>query len=303
MEMNDEVFQKNVALLTQVTDAEARMLPDHEAQLPSVETLGEIVSLVKMMVFPGFFDKRQIDSDIRSYHIGVNMERLVCLLKQQISLALLFNQHDTQQAKKEGDRLTQQFIDRLPELKNMLYTDVEAVFADDPAARSYSEVIFSYPVILAMIHYRVAHELYEMGIPVIPRIITEQAHALTGIDIHPGARIGTHFSIDHGTGVVIGETSVIGNHVRLFQGVTLGAGHPDRPQPAGRNMVRLSVPRHPIIEDRVTVYSNSTLLGRITIGHDTVVGGNVWLTHSVPAGSLVLQGKSQDMSFSGGLGI
>jgi serine O-acetyltransferase len=298
--MNNDIFQKNVAILAKVSEEEERIVPATDAPLPSVEALSTIVELVKVIVFPGFFDKRQIDSNIRSYHIGVNMERLLSLLKQQIELALLFDAHDDgEAASRDSQMLAMKFIDRLPEIKRLLYTDVEAIFNDDPAVRNYSEVIFCYPVVEAMIHYRVAHELLSMGIAVIPRIITEQAHAKTGIDIHPGARIGEYFSIDHGTGVVIGETCIIGNHVTLYQGVTLGAknfklesfGHP------------MDIPRHPIIEDNVTIYSNSTLLGRITIGHDTVIGGNIWITDSIPAHSKILQGKALDVSFTGGLGI
>ena len=150
-----------------------------------------------------------------------------------------------------------------------------------------------------MTHYRLAHVLHQMQVPVIPRIITEQAHSRTGIDIHPGAQIGEYFAIDHGTGVVIGETCIIGSHVTLYQGVTLGAK--SFKYDAEGNM--LNVPRHPIIEDRVTIYSNASVLGRITIGHDSVIGGNIWLTHDVPPGSRILQSKAVDVSFQGGLGI
>ena len=191
------------------------------------------------------------------------------------------------------------FIDRLPEVKRRLYTDVEAMFDNDPAANNYGEVIFCYPVVNAMTHYRIAHELHMLNIPVLPRIITELAHSKTGIDIHPGATIGDYFSIDHGTGVVIGETSIIGNHVTLYQGVTLGAK--SFKYDSQGNMVNF--PRHPILEDYVTVYSNSSILGRITIGHNSVVGGNIWLTHSIPPFSKILQSKAIDASFTDGLGI
>jgi len=191
------------------------------------------------------------------------------------------------------------FIDELPEVKRLLYTDVVAMFQNDPAATNYGEVIYCYPVMIAMTHYRLAHVLHQMQVPVIPRIITEQAHSKTGIDIHPGATIGEYFSIDHGTGVVIGETAIIGNHVSLYQGVTLGAK--SFKYDAEGNM--LNVPRHPIIEDNVTIYSNASVLGRITIGHHSVIGGNIWLTHDVPPYSRILQSKAVDVSFQGGLGI
>ena len=176
---------------------------------------------------------------------------------------------------------------------------MKAVFDGDPAARSYGEVIFCYPAIISMIHYRVAHELLLLGIPVIPRIITELAHSATGIDIHPGAQIGEYFSIDHGTGVVIGETCIIGNRVRLYQGVTARREkfHARRTRTSGE------APRHPILEDNVIVYSNSTILGRITIGHDSVIGGNVWQTSSVLPHSRVLQQKAVASVFTDGLGI
>ena len=192
-----------------------------------------------------------------------------------------------------------QYIDRMPDVKRLLYSDVEAMFDNDPAATNYGEVIFCYPVVNAMTHYRIAHELHKLGIPVLPRIITELAHSKTGIDIHPGATIGDHFSIDHGTGVVIGETAIIGSHVTLYQGVTLGAK--SFKYDADGNMI--NCPRHPILEDNVTVYSNSSILGRITIGHDSIVGGNIWLTHSIPPHSKILQSKAIDASFTGGLGI
>lgn len=298
--MSNDIFLKNVALLSEVSEEERRVNPSTDTPLPSVEELNEIMDLVRKIIFPGFFDKRQTDPAVRAYHIGVNMERLVSCLRRQIALALLFDSESTpDQASADAARLAMEFIGHLPEIKRVLYTDVEAIFNNDPAVRNYSEVIFCYPVAQAMTHYRVAHALLTMGVPILPRIITETAHSATGIDIHPGADIGEYFSIDHGTGVVIGETCIIGHHVTLYQGVTLGA----------KNFVldygdRLcDTPRHPIIEDHVTIYSNSTLLGRITIGHDTVIGGNIWLTHSVPPHSRILQSKAVDASFTGGLGI
>jgi len=160
-------------------------------------------------------------------------------------------------------------------------------------------VIFCYPAIRALVNYRIAHELLKLGIPLIPRIISEIAHSETGIDIHPQAQIGEYFSIDHGTGVVIGQTSIIGNHVQLYQGVTLGAKN----FTLDDNGLPIDVPRHPIIEDDVTIYSNSSILGRITIGKGTVIGGNVWLTNSVPPNSRILQTRATQMVFSDGLGI
>ena len=271
-----------------------------------------IVQLVKTIIFTDYFHKRQADERMRSYVIGVNMEELYELLSRQIACGLQFlcpaggQQAEVEQcleclgdvdAKARG--LALRFIDELPEIKRLLYTDVEAMFDNDPAAQTYGEVIFSYPVVNTMTHYRIAHALHMMDIPILPRIITEQAHSKTGIDIHPGAQIGEYFAIDHGTGVVIGETSIIGSHVTLYQGVTLGA----KSFKYDENGNMLNIPRHPIIEDHVTVYSNASILGRITIGHHSVIGGNIWVTSDVPPYSRIQQSKAVDMSFQGGLGI
>jgi len=185
--------------------------------------------------------------------------------------------------------LPDEFWQQLPELKRLLHTDVEAVLHNDPAVSDRGEVILSYPLTYAMTHFRAAHVLYQLGVPRIPRMLTELAHSRTGIDIHPAAQIGEYFCIDHGTGVVIGETAIVGSHVVLYQGVTLGAKNFEY-DAEGRPK---DVPRHPILEDHVTVYSNTSILGRVRIGHDTVIGGNIWLTQDVPANSIVLQSTPQ----------
>ena len=177
------------------------------------------------------------------------------------------------------------FWAEIPSIARLVNTDVDAVLHNDPAVSDRGEVILSYPLTYAMVHYRAAHVLYLLGVPRIPRMLTELAHSRTGIDIHPAAQIGDYFCIDHGTGVVIGETAIIGSHVVLYQGVTLGAKNFEY-DAQGRP---IDIPRHPILEDHVTVYSNTSILGRVTIGHDTVIGGNVWLTQDVPANSMVLQ--------------
>ena len=297
----NETLRSNVAILSKHTDDELRMMPTATlTQLPSVEDVKRIISLIKSIVFSDYFHKRQPDEELRAYQIGVSMEELYRLLRQQIARGLQFCEECAESdVLCAGEELALKFIDALPEIKRLLYTDIQAMFDNDPAAATYGEVIFCYPVVNTMTHYRVAHKLHEMQVPVIPRIITEQAHSKTGIDIHPGAQIGEYFSIDHGTGVVIGETSIIGNHVTLYQGVTLGAKSFKYDEQG--NM--LNVPRHPIIEYNVTVYSNASILGRITIGHDSVIGGNIWLTHSVPPYSRILQSKAVDVSFQDGLGI
>ena len=303
MEQNqvNEVLRRNVAILSTHTAEEKRMMPNMtQTLLPSVEDVERIVSLIKSIILTDYFHKRQPDEQLRAYQIGVSMEELYQTLRRQISRGLQFcDECSEADVLTAGDTLALEFIDFLPEIKRLLYTDIQAMFDNDPAATNYGEVIFCYPVISTMVHYRVAHRLHEMNVPVIPRIITEQAHSRTGIDIHPGAQIGEYFAIDHGTGVVIGETSIIGNHVTLYQGVTLGAK--SFKYDADGNM--LNVPRHPIIEDYVTVYSNASILGRITIGHHSTIGGNIWLTHDVPPYSRILQSKAVDASFQDGLGI
>lgn len=181
------------------------------------------------------------------------------------------------------------FWDEVPSIARLVNSDVDAVLHNDPAVTDRGEVILSYPLTYEMIHYRAAHVLYLLHVPRIPRMLTELAHARTGIDIHPAAQIGDHFCIDHGTGVVIGETAIIGSHVVLYQGVTLGAKNFEY----DKNGKPMDIPRHPILEDNVTVYSNTSILGRVTIGHDTVIGGNVWLTQDVPANSIVLQSNPE----------
>ena len=290
----NDILLKNVSLLSRLTEQEVSMMPAIEAPLPSVEQVKQIVALVKNIIFPDYFNKRQPDETIRSYNIGVNMQELRKLLIKQIAHGLQFCEdcectQTKEQVYQAAEQLTLEFIDTLPELKRVLYTDIQAMFDNDPAAPNYGEVIFCYPVVNAMTHYRIAHRLHELKVPVIPRIITEQAHSKTGIDIHPGATIGEYFAIDHGTGVVIGETSIIGNYVKLYQGVTLGAR--SFPLDSDGRPIK-GIPRHPILEDHVIVYSNATILGRITIGHHATVGGNIWVTEDVPAGTRIIQTKA-----------
>ena len=295
----NEILKRNVAILAGHTEKEDSMMPATGAPLPSVEEVKRIVQLVKVIIFTDYFHKRQADEQMRSYIIGVNMEELYELLRHQIACGLQFCTECQGNAEETAQNLALRFIDELPEIKRLLYTDVEAMFDKDPAAQTYGEVIFSYPVLNAMTHYRIAHTLHKMEIPILPRIITEQAHSKTGIDIHPGATIGEYFAIDHGTGVVIGETCIIGNHVTLYQGVTLGA----KSFKYDENGNMLNVPRHPIIEDYVTIYSNASILGRITIGHHSVVGGNIWVVNDVKPYSRIQQSKAIDLAFQGGLGI
>ena len=238
------------------------------------ELLSELVTLMRRLVFPEYLgqDDRALD-----------LARVRSLVR-----------------KIADDKKADAFLERIPEISRLLHTDVEAIADNDPAVVDRTEIVLCYPGIKVMLHYRVAHELLLLAIPVAPRLLTEMAHSATGIDIHPGAQIGEHFAIDHGTGIVIGATTIIGNNVMLYQGVTLGAKN-FKYDPDGRP---INVPRHPVLEDNVTVYANTTILGRVTIGHDTVVGGNVWLTHDVPPRSRILQTRAVEQPlFTDGAGI
>ena len=259
--------------------------------LPSAPALGEIIDLCRAIIFPGFYGKSFLSRETLPYHIGVSLDRLCHLLTQQIMAGLSFQTSEPTDSCELAEKALQtasSFIQWLPELRSILATDIEAAYNGDPAAESYGEIISCYPVVKAITCYRIAHKLLLLGVPLIPRIITEMAHSETGIDIHPAAQIGHHFTIDHGTGVVIGATCIIGNHVKLYQGVTLGArsftldddGNPVK-----------GVPRHPILEDNVIVYSNATVLGRITLAQGTIIGGNVWVTESTKPGEQVVQAK------------
>jgi serine O-acetyltransferase len=250
--------------------------------LPSREAVIDILADLMDILYPGFVRRQNLHMGNVEYHVGDLVDGLHDKLIQQIGRAL---RHDYEQTDTEIDfeALAQQraveMLKRLPDLRMVLEEDVQAALEGDPAAKSYTEIIFCYPGLEAVSVYRIAHELLLLGVPLIPRMMTEHAHSKTGIDIHPGARIGRSFFIDHGTGVVIGETCDIGNHVKLYQGVTLGAL--SFPRDADGNIIR-GMKRHPTLEDDVVVYANATILGGETvIGHHAVIGSNVWLTHGV----------------------
>lgn len=261
-----------------------------EEELPSGRVLQTLVELCRAILFPGYYGQARITGQTIRFHTGVSIEQLFEELSKQIYAGLcLANTSQTtssQAAKATAERIAEEFISSLPELRSLLATDAEAMFDSDPAAQNPGEVIFCYPGFRAICNYRIAHVLYRLEVPFIPRMITEMAHSETGIDIHPGATIGHHFSIDHGTGLVIGETSVIGNHVRIFQGVSL-AGAKLPPDEKG-NTIR-GIARHPVLGDHVTVYSNATLIGKIHIGDGATICGNVWVAEDVPAGATVSQ--------------
>ena len=263
--------------------------------LPSEKLIAELIGLCRSLLFPGFFGGADVNGYNIEYTIGIQCEHLKWLLENQILAGSLVGKtnvstEDEKSIKEEAKHIAIDFIQRLPELRRVLHTDVEAIYKGDPAASSTAEVIYCYPCIKAIINYRIAHELLLAGVTVIPRMITESAHSETGIDIHPGATIGEYFAIDHGTGVVIGETAIIGRNVKLYQGVTLGAR--SFPTDENDNLIK-GIPRHPIIGDNVVIYSNATILGRVTIGSGAVVGGNIWVTTDVAPGEKLVQAKSK----------
>ena len=261
--------------------------------MPSVDVLGEIVQLIRSILFPGYFGNATVNSKSMIYHIGVNVEKLQLLLSNQIKAGICF---DSSAVDENACRLMEcdasgkamQFISQLPAIRVKLHTDVIAAFNGDPAAKSFGEVIFCYPSIRAISNYRIANALLKLNVPIIPRIITEMAHTETGIDIHPGATIGEYFTIDHGTGVVIGETAIIGNNVKMYQGVTLGAK--SFPLDENGNPIK-GIQRHPIIGNNVIIYSNSTILGTIKVGDGAVIGGNIWVDTDVAPGAKLVQRK------------
>ena len=262
--------------------------------LPSSKVLADIVEIMRSIVFPGYFGKSNIILHSLEYPIGASLQVLRELLVDQVLAGLCFSECDCDDDKgrrlsrlrNKSEEITTKVLERLPDIQAILATDVEAAYNGDPAADNYGEIISCYPVIRVLTNYRLAHELYVLGVPLIPRILTEMAHSETGIDIHPGAQIGHHFTIDHGTGVVIGATCIIGNYVKLYQGVTLGAK--SFPLDENGNPIK-GIPRHPILEDNVIVYSNATVLGRITLAEGTVIGGNIWVTESTQPGEHIVQ--------------
>jgi serine O-acetyltransferase len=271
----------------------------------SSDKLKIIVDRMRQIIFPGYFGEMNLRNETLHYYIGVLVDQVYELLVEQICAALCFNiENDLNvlinDKRKSAEKIAADFIHGIPELRRKLITDVNAAYLADPAANSVGEVIFCYPGTRAISSYRIANYLHQLGVPLIPRIITELAHSETGIDINPEAKIGEYFTIDHGTGVVIGSTCIVGNHVILYQGVTLGAK--SFPLDKDGNPTK-GIPRHPIVEDNVIIYSNATILGRITIGHDSIIGGNVWVTKSLPPFSKAGQTKTRPADFWDGAGI
>ena len=262
--------------------------------IPSKIEIIDLIEQAQRILFPGFFSPVILRPENLDYHLGQQVSLFYENLASQVSSAIRHDcfRHD-QNCSFCGERSYQiaaDLIDSLPTIRSLLETDIEATLTGDPAATNSDEVIFSYPGLFATMVYRLAHRLHELGVPLVPRIMSEHAYHRTAIDINPGAEIGSHFFIDHGTGVVIGETAIIGERVRIYQAVTLGA----KRFPADEDgQLQKGHPRHPIVEDDVVIYAGATILGRITIGKGSTIGGNVWLTRSVPPGSNITQANLQ----------
>jgi serine O-acetyltransferase len=286
-----------------VQSLETRSRRDKPPKLPSRKELHVILDGLGAVLFPNRLGLPDLNDEGIDYFVGHTLETLLRNLCKQISRELHFNsghQGLDQATHEQAILIAREFAWQLPTVRKLLDTDVQAAFEGDPAARSPDEVLVCYPGITAIIHHRLAHILYQLGTPLVARVIAEIAHSSTGIDIHPGAQIGESFFIDHGTGVVIGETAVIGRHVRVYQAVTLGA---KRFLKDDNGMLVKGNARHPIVEDDVVIYAGATILGRITIGRGSTIGGNVWLTHSVPPDSNITQAHVRGELFHGGAGI
>ena len=295
--------------VSELSSAESYSLVCHEHKLgeplPSIDKLELIVEKLREIIFPGYFGDIRLNPKTIHYYMGVLVDEVYELLCDQILAGLCFQcekpeEIDVTQRELMAAGKAAEFMESLPEIRRMLITDVEAAFLGDPAATGNGEVIFCYPAIRAISNHRIAHRLNQLDVPLIPRIISELAHSETGIDIHPKAQIGEYFTIDHGTGVVIGSTCIIGKGVKLYQGVTLGAK--SFPLDENGNPIK-GIPRHPIVEDNVVIYAQATILGRITIGHDSVIGGNVWVTNDLPPNSKVVQFKPRETKYFDGGGI
>lgn len=268
-------------------------------ELPSREVLQHLISELCGALFPMRLGPQDLREETEDYYVGYTLDAALNELLGQVQLELNYfaRIYNTPVAlatlNLKARDIVRLFAAALPNLRRTLDVDIQAAYQGDPAARSVDEVLLCYPGVLAIIHHRLAHTLYQLGVPLLARIVAEMAHSLTGIDIHPGAEIGRGFFIDHGTGVVIGETAIIGERVRIYQAVTLGA----KTFPTDDNgQLQKGLPRHPIVEDDVVIYAGATVLGRITIGKGSVIGGNVWLTRSVPPGSSITQATSKQQA-------
>ena len=259
-------------------------------ELPSRDAICKIVNGLRASMFPTHYGAPDLTDESVDFYVGHTLESTLRILSEQIRRALPFLPEHVDTPFAELDErafeIAREFGRQLPAVRALLVSDIQAAYAGDPAAQHITEILLCYPGVLAMMHHRLAHTLHQLGVPLLARFINEIAHSATGIDIHPGAQIGPSFFIDHGTGVVIGETAIIGERVRVYQAVTLGAKR--FPRDAAGHLEK-GLARHPIVEDDVVIYAGATILGRVTIGRGAVIGGNVWLTQDVPAGENITQ--------------
>ena len=299
----NEVVQALHAVRNEWRDAQRRSREPGGRELPSRDALAQIVEQLKGALFPMRLGPPDLRHESEDFYVGHTLDAALQALLAQARLELAWGQRHAPLSEAALDEqvanAVREFASALPGIRRLLDSDVLAAFHGDPAARSVDEVLLCYPGILAMIHHRLAHQLYRLDLPLLARIVAELAHGQTGIDIHPGAQIDAGFFIDHGTGVVIGETAVIGKRVRLYQAVTLGAKR--FPTDADGHLQK-GLPRHPLVEDDVVIYAGATILGRVTLGKGATIGGNVWVTDSVPAGASVTQAVlRQDGQRGGGV--
>lgn len=293
----DEITASLQQVRREWRDAQQRVQEGGERELPSREVIAQVVDALTGALFPMRLGPTDLRQESEDFYVAHTLDAALHQLHAQATLELRHERRRTPAELAEVTADAQQrvraFAQALPGIRRLLDTDVLAAFHGDPAARSVDEVLLCYPGVLAMIHHRMAHQLYQLGLTLLARIVAERAHAQTGIDIHPGAQIGAGFFIDHGTGVVIGETAVIGERVRLYQAVTLGA---KRFPTDSDGHLRKGLPRHPVLEDEVVIYAGATILGRVTIGKGATIGGNVWVTQDVPPGCSVTQALSRELT-------
>jgi serine O-acetyltransferase len=282
-------------------EAQKRSTEPGGRELPSRDALAQVVDGLRGVLFPMRLGPSDLRQESEDFYVGHTLDSVLHALLVQVRLELRYAKRltalvDTDAIESRAITIVRDFSHALPAIRALLDSDVIAAFEGDPAATGVDEVLLCYPGILAMIHHRLAHQLYILGVPLLARIVAELAHGQTGIDIHPGASIGAGLFIDHGTGVVIGETAIIGQRVRIYQAVTLGAR--SFPTDASGHPLK-GLPRHPIVEDDVVIYAGATVLGRMTLGRGASIGGNVWITHDVPAGAQITQARAQHAAVGG----